>query len=68
MILIFTLGLKAIFELFSGRQAGQVWPHLKILLVIGTICPDEFGCVTGIPVPYNKGSGPIIMTSPLPLL
>ena len=27
MILIFTLGLKAIFELFSGRQAGQVWPH-----------------------------------------
>ena len=53
---------------FKEWQAGQVWPHLQISLVIGTICPDEFGCVTGIPAPYKNSSGLIISTSPLLLL
>ena len=36
-------------------------PHM-----LGTICPEEFSCVTGHPpAPYTNKSGLILMTSPL---
>jgi len=54
---------------FQDGKQGKCGHTRKILFVIGTICPDEFGRVTGHPpAPYEKGSGLIITTSPLPLL
>ena len=53
---------------FSKCKQGKCGHTRKFCLSSGQIVPRNLVASQGIPVPYEKGSGLIITTSPLPLL